>query len=78
MTASAPSAAPTLDPALCPLCGSPNRCTMAAEQATGITQAACWCRDAAIDPAVLAQIPPTARGKACICAACAAGGDKPG
>jgi hypothetical protein len=51
---------------------------MVIEPATGNTQAACWCRDAAIDPAVLAQIPPTARGKACICAACAAGGDKPG
>lgn len=78
MTASASSAAPTPDPALCPLCGGPNRCAMAIEPATGVTRAACWCRDAAIDPAVLAQIPPTARGQACICAACAARGNKPG
>jgi len=74
-----PTAAPTPAPGRCPLCGGHNRCAMATEQATGIPhQAACWCMDATIDPTVLSQIPPTARGQACICAACAARGDKPG
>lgn len=75
-----PTTAPphSIDPSRCPLCGGDNRCAMEIEKATGIPQAACWCMDAAIDPATRAQIPPAARGKACICAACATRAAGPG
>ena len=61
-----------IDTARCPLCGGPNGCAMA-QAGDGATPAACWCRDAEFTPALLAQVPPEARRRACICAACAAG-----
>jgi len=47
---------------------------MEAERETGVAQAACWCMDASVSftPALLAGVPATARGLACICARCAA------
>ena len=52
----------------CPLCGGPNGCAPAA---TGSLDAPCWCRDVAIDPAVLARIPAAQRNVACLCRQCA-------
>jgi hypothetical protein len=57
------------DPARCPLCGSPNRCALAA----GAPAAGpCWCAGRVIPADRLARVPAAARGVACICAACAA------
>lgn len=53
----------------CPLCGGPNGCQPAA---CGSFDVACWCMTATIPAALLATVPPEARGRACICAACVA------
>ncbi|MEO6747714.1 MAG: cysteine-rich CWC family protein [Caldimonas sp.] len=58
-----PLAAPT-----CPLCGGPNACRPAQ---TGSFDGPCWCQSTAIEPALLARVPPALRGTACICARCA-------
>lgn len=58
-----------IDPSVCPLCGGPNACAMAA----GETDEPCWCTQVVIDPRVLDRIAPEQRGIACVCAACAAG-----
>lgn len=63
----------TVDPLRCPLCGRANQCALALEQATGVPQGPCWCEATNIAPDTLAQIPPRARGLACLCPACAAG-----
>jgi hypothetical protein len=55
----------------CPLCGEPNACAMELEKATGEVQASCWCVNMGFTPELLAQVPPEAQGKACICAKCA-------
>lgn len=60
-----------IDPALCPLCGQPNRCAMQAEQAIGQAQPPCWCTGVEFTPELLAQVPPAARRQACICRTCA-------
>lgn len=60
------------DPSHCPLCGQPNRCALEIERETGVTQGPCWCLSAAFGPDLLARVPAEARGRACICAACAA------
>ena len=56
-----------VDPARCPLCGGGNACGMLA----GATP--CWCTELAIPTATLERIPEAARGRACLCRACAAG-----
>jgi hypothetical protein len=53
----------------CPLCGGGNACAMAAGDASP-----CWCVTAVFDDALLARVRLAARGRACICAACAAAG----
>ncbi|TFY98101.1 cysteine-rich CWC family protein [Ramlibacter rhizophilus] len=58
-------------PERCPLCQRPNACALEEARRTGQAQGPCWCTQAAFSPALLAQLPPEARGKACICAACA-------
>ena len=62
---------PATDPRLCPLCGQANQCAMEVERATGVKQPPCWCTEASFGSALLAAIPQQARGKACVCAACA-------
>jgi len=62
----------TVDPERCPLCGEPNACASAAAKQCGERCSDCWCVRATIDEATLAQIPPAARGVACVCARCAA------
>jgi len=64
---------PALPSAACPLCGQPNRCAMELERATGEKQPPCWCTRAEFRPELLARVPEAARGRACICARCAAG-----
>jgi hypothetical protein len=61
-----------LDPSRCPLCGGDNGCAMAAEQATGETQPACWCVSASFSAALLARLPAGAIDAACICVRCVA------
>lgn len=57
---------PTLQ---CPLCGGPNECAPAA---CGRFDVDCWCTQARIPDALLAQVPPEKKGKACICPTCVA------
>jgi hypothetical protein len=53
----------------CPLCGSPNACAVAE---SGRFDTACWCTAAAFPAALLAALPEADRGRACVCAGCAA------
>ncbi|MGJ7523002.1 cysteine-rich CWC family protein [Variovorax sp. LT1P1] len=62
---------PIIDPTRCPLCGTPNACAMETERLTGVAQGPCWCMTAVFDDALMARIPATSRGVACICARCA-------
>lgn len=41
-------------------------------KATGSELERCWCVDAVFTPAVMNQVPKLAKGKACVCARCAA------
>lgn len=59
------------EPTHCPLCGQANLCAMEAERLTGVKQAPCWCTQVDFSRAALHRIPDAARGKACICQACA-------
>jgi len=59
------------DPGQCPLCGKVNQCAMEVEQATGVKQPPCWCTRVDFSAELLEQLPLAARGKACICGACA-------
>ena len=62
---------PVIDATRCPLCGEPNRCAMEVERETGQPQPPCWCTQVDFQREVLTQIPAEARGKACVCRACA-------
>jgi hypothetical protein len=62
-----------IDPGRCPLCGHGNSCAMELERCTGLPQPACWCTAQAIAPETLAQLPPEAVNRACLCPGCAAG-----
>ncbi|MDD5028614.1 MAG: cysteine-rich CWC family protein [Rhodoferax sp.] len=65
MNASPPSPATHL----CPLCGQPNQCAMAAPNGA-TTQQPCWCTQEKFSADLLEQIAPEARGLACVCVAC--------
>jgi len=54
---------------VCPLCGAGNACAMAGG---GGTCRPCWCVAASFSAELLQRVPPATRGRACICAACAA------
>ncbi|MFT4241858.1 MAG: cysteine-rich CWC family protein [Acidovorax sp.] len=71
-----PDDTPTPHPAArCPLCGQHNQCAMVA----GRPAESCWCMAARIPAPVLAAIPASARGTACVCPACGrAPGSAPG
>ena len=47
-------------------------------RANGVVAERCWCMDAEFKPEVLELLPAEARGKACICAKCAAIRSTPG
>ena len=59
------------DPQRCPLCGQANLCAMETARLTGVKQGPCWCTQVDFNRTALDAIPATARGKACICQACA-------
>ncbi|MBV5299800.1 MAG: cysteine-rich CWC family protein [Rhodoferax sp.] len=61
---------PALSPKHCPLCGQPNQCAMELQQDSGIEQPPCWCTQVRFSANLLDQIPASARGQACLCAAC--------
>ncbi|HYF16651.1 MAG TPA: cysteine-rich CWC family protein [Ramlibacter sp.] len=68
-----PDAAPRpADPANCPLCGAANGCAMERQRLTGEPQPPCWCTQVDFSRELLSRLPDDARGKACICPACAA------
>jgi len=46
---------------------------MEVQLATGIAQPPCWCTQAQFSQDLLNKVPEAARGKACVCAACAKG-----
>jgi hypothetical protein len=56
---------PNVDPFRCPLCGSSNKCGVAAGEKT------CWCFSEPIPKGVLQRLPAEADGVACVCRACA-------
>jgi hypothetical protein len=66
------------DPARCPLCGQANGCAMEAARAAGTTGGPCWCMSTRIPVDVLAGIPASRRGIACVCERCARGAPAPG
>lgn len=59
-----------LDPTRCPLCGQSNQCTQA-DPATA--QRPCWCFGAAIERALLDNLPESVRDLTCLCPNCALG-----
>jgi hypothetical protein len=63
------SRAQPLNQPQCPLCGASNDCAAARN---GTFETPCWCAGASIDAALLACVPAAQRGRACVCAACAA------
>lgn len=63
------AATAAVPPDRCPLCGESNGCAMAAPDEPG---SPCWCVATTFDDALLARVRPESRGRACICAACAA------
>ncbi|CAN7412274.1 cysteine-rich CWC family protein [Acidovorax facilis] len=74
MTSPSPSASSATDaPAasVCPLCGQPNLCAIAAGQPSE----SCWCMaPGTVAPEALAALRPEQRGKTCICPACGSRG----
>jgi len=61
-----------IDPTRCPICHELNSCAMEAAKATDKIPQRCWCIDAVFKPDLMDQVPDSAKGKACICAKCAA------
>jgi hypothetical protein len=57
---------PNLNTAICPLCGQPNHCVMAADP----NAEECWCGDVEFPQELLDQVPEDAIRKTCICQAC--------
>ena len=55
-------------PNLCPLCGKPNACGMAAN---GQAATPCWCTELTFSPELLARVPEAQRSLHCICETCA-------
>ena len=51
----------TIDPSMCPICAGENHCAMEKTKTSGEPQPACWCVGAVFTPALLAQVPETAR-----------------
>ena len=57
----------SFSPELCPLCGQPNDCQLATQDAC---KSPCWCMKENFPPDLLARVPKEARGCACICNIC--------
>ena len=56
----------TLNTAICPLCGEPNQCAVAADP----NATACWCESVIFPEELLAKIPENAARKTCVCQKC--------
>jgi hypothetical protein len=56
----------SIDTALCPLCGKPNQCAMAADPSA----TECWCSELKFPAGLLAQIPKNAVRRTCVCPEC--------
>ncbi|PAW79998.1 MAG: hypothetical protein B9S32_01320 [Verrucomicrobia bacterium Tous-C9LFEB] len=56
-----------IDPALCPICGKPNRCE---RLSTEPRKGPCWCATQKFPRELLELIPEKARGRACVCRKC--------
>jgi hypothetical protein len=56
---------------VCPICRKANQCAMELAKLTGKPVEPCWCVDVAFDQSLLDSVPDDAKGKACICFACA-------
>jgi glucose-6-phosphate 1-epimerase len=54
----------------CPLCGAANTCAVAAAKDDPGAFERCWCRDATVDAATIARVPPELVDRACICRRC--------
>ena len=61
-----------IDPTRCPLCLEPNTCAMEIAKTTHAAPERCWCLDAVFSSELMDKVPEQAKGKACICANCAA------
>ena len=57
---------PHYDTSICPLCGGPNQCAMAADP----NATECWCEFVEFPRELLAQIPEHAVRKTCVCQKC--------
>lgn len=55
-----------IDPARCPLCGAANACARVADP----DSKECWCVSQVIPAELLARVPASAVGCACICRNC--------
>lgn len=60
-------------PAACPICPSCGRANACAPAASGRFDVSCWCQSVVVDPAAIAKLPASERGKACLCRRCAGG-----
>ena len=56
----------TLNTAICPLCGEPNQCAIAADP----NAKNCWCESVIFPEELLAKVPEKAVRKACVCQNC--------
>ena len=68
VNASIDSAANPGTASTCPLCNGSNECAVAS---SGNFDTPCWCSGVTMDPAALARVPETERGRACLCRKCA-------
>jgi len=57
----------SIAPERCPLCGAANDCQLCTVAAY---KGPCWCATVRIPEELLAQIPPEARNRACLCRNC--------
>jgi hypothetical protein len=55
-----------IDKAICPLCGGPNHCAVAADP----NATECWCEDVKFPAELLDRVPESIGQKACICQKC--------
>ena len=51
------------DVSICPLCNQSNRCDV-------LASSGCWCMNAKVPQALLAQIPEHLKAVSCVCNAC--------
>lgn len=56
----------SLNIAICPLCGEPNKCAMAADP----NATECWCESVVFPKELLDKVPANAARKTCVCRKC--------